>query len=241
MPISKSFKFGQFLILSCMLAFGSASAQEAVPDYVIAQFGAPPAVPTGELSSDLNAAVKTAFLDLLSDGVWGRDQTVALTAISESGDPRLVWLISDLMRFVTGRELNRALSDTAGTLLGKDFPGVNNWGVVTDHLLAWDIPAPPNYLENKRAIFTTIIPGWEQIFVEGDIDWRLVSWGGVLIDNRPFDTTDDPCNCIPAADNPEVTGAAEATWQTTMTLCSGSRSTAKPAPIRVKSWKCARW
>ena len=56
------------------------------------------------------------------------------------------------------------------------------------------------------------MPGWEQIFVEGDIDWRLVSWGGVLIDDRPYDTTDNGCNCIPAADNPQVTTADEATW-----------------------------
>jgi hypothetical protein len=39
-----------------------------------------------------------------------------------------------------------------------------------------------------------------------------VSWGGVLIDDRPYDTTDEPCNCIPAADNPEVETAEEATW-----------------------------
>jgi hypothetical protein len=84
--------------------------------------------------------------------------------------------------------------------------------VITDYLIAWDIPAPPGYLDVKRTIFTAIVPGWERIFVEGDIDWRLVSWGGVLIDDRPFDTTDEPCNCIPAADNPEVIAAAEASW-----------------------------
>lgn len=36
--------------------------------------------------------------------------------------------------------------------------------------------------------------------------------GGVLIDNRPYDTTDQLCNCIPAADNPEVSTAEQATW-----------------------------
>lgn len=39
-----------------------------------------------------------------------------------------------------------------------------------------------------------------------------MSWGGVRIDDRAFDTTDDPCNCIPAADNPPVTDAKSATW-----------------------------
>ena len=52
----------------------------------------------------------------------------------------------------------------------------------------------------------------ENIFVEGEIDWRLVSWGGVTIDARAYDTTDIPCNCIPAADNPAVSSAEEATW-----------------------------
>ena len=56
------------------------------------------------------------------------------------------------------------------------------------------------------------MPGWDKIFVEGDIDWRHVSWGGVLIDDRAYDTTDVRCNCIPAADNPEVSSAQDATW-----------------------------
>ena len=48
--------------------------------------------------------------------------------------------------------------------------------------------------------------------MEGDIDWRHVSWGGVVIDDRAYDTTDEECNCIPAADNPEVSTAEEAKW-----------------------------
>ena len=28
-------------------------------------------------------------------------------------------------------------------MLGKEFKLRNNWGKITDHLLAWDIPAPP--------------------------------------------------------------------------------------------------
>ncbi|MEO1542658.1 MAG: DUF3179 domain-containing (seleno)protein, partial [Pseudomonadota bacterium] len=86
------------------------------------------------------------------------------------------------------------------------------WHELTDHLIAWDIPSYPGYLDTKREIFTRFVPGWERIFVEGNIDWRLVSWGGVLIDDRPYDETDMPCNCIPAADNPEVSTAEEATW-----------------------------
>ncbi len=34
----------------------------------------------------------------------------------------------------------------------------------------------------------------------------------MLIDDRAFGRTDEPCNCIPAADNPKVSSAVEATW-----------------------------
>ena len=181
-------------------------------DYVIEQFGTPPAIPTGPLSDDVKALVQVAFVDTVVENNWGREQTKAIEAIALSGDPRLAWLISDLMRFVTGRQVNGELVKAAAELLEIDRPFGDGWDEITNHLIAWDIPAPPDYLETKRAIFTNIIPGWDRIFVEGDIDWRLVSWGGVLIDAREYDTTDEACNCIPAADNPEVSTAEEATW-----------------------------
>ncbi|MGZ2257183.1 DUF3179 domain-containing (seleno)protein [Roseobacter sp. A03A-229] len=189
-----------------------AETSAALPDYVIAEYGAPPAVPTGPLSEELQAAVQVAFVDSIVQETWGRDQTIALEEITASKDPRIVWIISDLLRFVSERHLNATLTKTAAGLLQTDLPDRNNWGVITDHLIAWDIPAPPGYLPVKRAIFTSIIPGWEQIFVEGSIDWRHVSWGGVLIDDRAYDRTHDPCNCIPAADNPAVSSAEDATW-----------------------------
>ena len=181
-----------------------AQATGSLPDYVIEEFGQPPAVPDGPLSNAMQFALRVAFVDSVTLSTWDENQRQALAEIAKSKDPRLVWLISDLMRFVPSQRLNEELTNAASDLLGKQFRFENSWGVVTDHLLAWDIPAPPEYLKFKRAIFTSIVPGWEQIFVEGDIDWRLVSWGGVLIDDRPYDTTDDGCNCIPAADNPDV-------------------------------------
>jgi len=117
-----------------------------------------------------------------------------------------------LIRFANGHQVNAELVRAATELLKIERPVGGGWDEITNHLIAWDIPAPPDYLVTKRAIFTNIIPGWDQIFIEGDIDWRLVSWGGVLIDTRAHDRTDEPCNCIPAADNPEVSSASEATW-----------------------------
>ena len=201
-------------LAASLMVSGGLTAQTAdpLPDYVVEEFGHPPAIPDGPLSPELQFAVRVAFVDSVTFSTWDENQVLALAEVVESGDPRLVWIISDMMRFVASRQLQDTFSDAASRLLGKEFRAGNNWGDVTDHLLAWDIPEPPDYLRVKRTIFTGIVPGWDKIFVEGDIDWRLVSWGGVLIDDRPYDTTDDLCNCIPAADNPEVSSAEEAIW-----------------------------
>ena len=219
--LSRSLSRFQFMVPLVALALMSslfwADAPRAgdaapLPDYVIEQFGKPPVVPDGLLSEELKAAVQVAFVDSVTQSTWGSDQTAALQVIANSGDPRLAWIISDLMRFISNPPLHLELANAASKLLGKELQDQNPWGAVTDHLIAWDIPAPPDYLRVKRAIFTTIVPGWDRIFVEGNIDWRLVSWGGVLIDDRAYDTTDEACNCIPAADNPPVSRAEEATW-----------------------------
>ena len=201
-------------VAAACLAGMSLKAQEGpvVSDHAIAQFGTPLVVVDGPLPDGLEAAVQVAFVESVTRGGWGEAQNVALAEVAASGDARLAWMVADLLRFVSRPELASALGAAAAELLQVEPPRQNEWGVITDYLIAWDIPAPPGYLDVKRTIFTAIVPGWERIFVEGDIDWRLVSWGGVLIDDRPFDTTDEPCNCIPAADNPEVIAAAEASW-----------------------------
>ena len=210
---SRIFLLGMLVTLSLVWS-DALRAQDAasLPDYVIEKFGTPPPIPEGPLSEELQAAVQVAFVDAVTQSGWGGDQTAALETIVASKDPRLAWLISDLMRFAGRAELNVLLASAASDLLGTTLQIHNAWGLVTDHLIAWDIPAPPDYLAVKRSIYTSIIPGWDRIFVEGDIDWRHVSWGGVLIDDRPHDKTDEVCNCIPAADNPEVVSAKDATW-----------------------------
>jgi len=208
----KSALLGASLLALVVAHAPTAALAESLPDYVVAEFGTPPPIPEGPLSGETLAAVKVAFVDSVANTAWGEDQDIALEAVGQSGDPRLAWVISDLMRFVSSQHLQNRLSNAAGALLGKEFTGGNNWGAVTDHLIAWDIPAPPNYFELKRGIFTGLVPGWEKVLQDGNVDWRLVSWGGVLIDERPHDDTDALCNCIPAADNPDVSTAEEATW-----------------------------
>jgi len=183
-----------------------------LPEHVVKEFGVPPVAPAGALPPDLHAAVRLALIDGMTRPAWGAAQEEALRTIAASKDPRLGWLISDAVRFAWERRRYEALTDAAAALLGIEFGAQNRWIALTNHLIAWDLPAYPGYLRDKRAIFTHFVPGWDRIFVEGDIDWRLVSWGGVKIDDRPYDTTDTPCNCIPAADNPTVVPAADARW-----------------------------
>lgn len=210
--LKKVFTATSFLVFTFWVSALQAQDQEPLKDYVVEQFGESPEIPSEPVSDEVSSAIDIAFVQSMDNGSWGRDEGLALDTVAESGDPRLAWIVSDMMRFVSDRNLSAMLGEAAGKLLGLDPDRQYHWGNVTDQLIAWDIPAPPDYLRVKRAIFTSTVPGWENIFVEGDIDWRQVSWGGVLIDDRAYDTTDEQCNCIPAADNPEVTSAKEASW-----------------------------
>jgi len=190
-------------------------------------FGPAPESPDGPLSAEVQAAVDRLYGSNRALGLLDDDDFAALDTIAASGDPRLTWLIADHLRVViplgqiTGQgedsileNLDR-LAATASQLTGGQYVSFNAWNSLTNDLIAWDIPAPPNYLEGKRNIFVPVEPAWERLFADNSVlDWRIVSWGGVLIDDRPFDRTDELCNCIPAADNPPVQTAEEATWLT---------------------------
>ena len=195
-----------------------AKDQAALPDYVIDRFGTPPVVPDGPLPESLQKAVRGAFVSSLapigsvSRLIWGSEQSKALAEIIAAKDPRVVWSISDMLRFSFEKEIVDDLTNAASLILGKTWETGDPWIGITDHLIAWDIPAYPDYLRTKRAMFTNFQYGWDNLFVEGDIDWRLVSWGGVPIDSRAYDTTDILCSCIPAVDNPEVSSVEDATW-----------------------------
>lgn len=189
----------------------TAIARANLPRGEIVDFGIAPKVNNISLSEEVHTALSDAFGNLRNSG-WGKKQIKALETIEQSKDARLAWIITDAMRFAASLEMSRRLTDAANEVLGTNLRGVNAWHELTERLIAWDIPAPPNYLEYKRNIFVSALPQWEAIFKPGDIDWRHVSWGGVRIDDRPFGKTDQHCNCIPAADNPETTSAADAKW-----------------------------
>jgi hypothetical protein len=145
----------------------------------------------------------------------------ALDTAAASGDARVAWLLSDLLRFSPpGTSGATAVGDAFATLTGFDPRGDerfghDHWLAVTNVLIGWDLPAYPHYREHKAAIFLPIEPAWEPFFTDADaaIDWRWVSWGGVFIDDREIGD-EAPCTrgCIPALDDPALTSAAEGDW-----------------------------
>lgn len=159
------------VVLAALTSLGlfdpARAEQDPLPAYAIAQFGQPPESPTSALSPDVRTAIQVGLVDSLRNTKWGPAQAEALQTITASKDPRLAWVISDVIRFVAWAELNAVLTEAAAELLQIKPPRSNSWGVITDHLIAWDIPAPPGYLEFKSGIFTAMAPEWQPLFVEG--------------------------------------------------------------------------
>jgi len=181
----------------------------SVPRGAARDFGPAPEIPTGELSAEVLTAIDTLMGQRLLNRTIDNDSFEAADTLGASGDPRVSWWLADLQRVAQQGELSTRLIAAQQNLLGVSLDPFSPWGDVTDHLMAWDVPAPPDYLTYKRNAYLVVEPKWDRIFVESDdIDWRIVSWGGVLIDDRPFDMTDQQCRCIPAADNPITTDVA---------------------------------
>ncbi|MEE8519403.1 MAG: hypothetical protein V3S98_09795, partial [Dehalococcoidia bacterium] len=142
---------------------------------------AAPAAGTGALA----APVRDALASVVPSLQQRRFPTDAVRTIGMSGDGRLLWYLYDLVRFAT-RDSLPAVVDAFEELSGAELPG----GPVIamgDRVLAWNLPAPPDYRLLKRDLFLLIESRWAPFFEDEDsaIDWRLVGWGGVLIDDRP--------------------------------------------------------
>ena len=174
-----------------------------------------PTVPEGSADEALVATIDGLF-STLQAGV----DVDALQQIADSGDVRAAWLLADLLRFLgpsSARDVSLAgWEQLTGTTLDADPVAERSpWRSITDHLIAWDLPALPGYEVWKGQLFTLIEPRWQPFFADGeaDIDWRLVSWGGVYMDARPLGDPDPcPSGCIPALDDPVVTDAAGGDW-----------------------------
>ena len=179
------------------------------------EFPPAPDVPSGPLGQ---AAAED--LEAVWSGLTTEVDVGAVARLGQSGDPRLGWILSDLLRFFYYGEVHEeavsAFETLTGVSLAADPVAARSpWQSVTDHMFAWDLPAFDGYVDYKERLFTLVEPGWQPFFddPESAIDWRFVSWGGVRIDDRPLG---DPqrCvrGCIPARDDPPVTAAAGGAW-----------------------------
>lgn len=207
-------RYGSALV--ALLAFttcvGSATpvAQGTPLDKDRKSFPPAPAFASGPLA----AKVRDAVLRVAPSLRERRFPSAAVQIIAASGDARMAWYLHDLMRFVT-RDTVAELFKAFETLTGAALPP-GSFTAMGDRVLAWNLPAPPGYREMKRDLFLLIEPRWRPFFADADsaIDWRLVGWGGVFIDDRPDATAGQICprGCIPALDQPAVTDAAGGAW-----------------------------
>jgi hypothetical protein len=174
-----------------------------------------PEVPTGPIDPALQAA-----LDDIFNGAEARVDRAALESIAGASDARAAWPLVDLLRFLAQSETRNVVvagfEQLTGASLDADpIAARSSWQSASDHLFAWNLPAVPDYDRWKGQLLTIIEPRWQPFFDDAaaDIDWRFVSWGGVLMDDRPFGDSDPcPLGCIPALDDPGVTGASAGDW-----------------------------
>ena len=200
-------------VLSVSACASGGSGKPAPPTF---EYPAAPAVPDG----DLDAPVANAAAQLVESAAHDGFDREALDTVAKSGDGRLAWVLQDLLRFIQSGDRERALITAFRSLTGVD-PALDPafadsaWRSIANHLIAWNLPAPPRYRELKAVLFLAVEPGWKPFFADdrSAVDWRLVSWGGVLSDDRPLDaTTPCPRGCIPALDDPRLTDAKRGDW-----------------------------
>jgi len=169
-----------------------------------------PAAGTGALAPPVRDALASVVPSLREQ----RFPVDAVRTIGTSRDGRLLWYLYDLVRLATRASLPTVV-EAFEELSGADLAGQPTTAM-GDRVLAWDLPAPPDYRVLKRDLFLLIEPRWAPFFDDEDaaIDWRLVGWGGVYIDDRPDATAGQVCprGCIPALDEPAVTDADGGSW-----------------------------
>ena len=172
-----------------------------------------PAEPSTTVASEPQPSGVEADLEAVLESLTTGLDTDAINRLVQSGDLRVAWILADLMRFIHP-ELS-GLSDAFTELTGVEL-GANPWKEATNKLIEWDTPAPPGLGEWKGAVYTLVDSRWAPFFEDPEslIDWRHVTWGGVLIDDRPISMTDQPCprGCIPALNDPPLESAAESDY-----------------------------
>lgn|GEM_PF-3332761 len=110
--------------------------------------------------SGISALIFVVALIVASCGGGGTTDN-AIERVGANGDPRVAWLLTDIVRFTQpGTAISDAIFHAWEDMTGRSVSGPDSrWGLTTNHLLAWDTPAPPGYIEWKRQVFELIEPG----------------------------------------------------------------------------------
>jgi len=199
---------------------GSTSSSSTVqePDPTTTTTAAPPPTipPSPEAPRGPLDPLAEEGLSLLLDSIILSDDFEAdhLDTVVEAGDVRAAWLLADLMRFYQRGDPRDELAFAFSRLTGYDGTGTGEIDFVwaLNALLAWDLPAWETYADFKGRLYPQVDERWRVFFEEDQsVDWRLVTWGGVLADDRPMGDN-GPCNCIPSLDNPATTDASGGDW-----------------------------
>ena len=149
----------------------------------------PPALPTGPLPGDVDAALGRIAADGVGASLTDYD------VVAAGGDLRAVWSLLPLARVAIDLPAEQLVSNTVARLSGLDLAtaraavGATDtdapWVVWTDLLLRWDVPAPDRHVADSAAHYGLVDPAFVPLVVEGDLDWREVTWGGVEVDGIP--------------------------------------------------------
>ncbi len=183
---------------------------------------APTPAPAGDAAADRSplpdgaVPVIDAYVNRISARIYdpvNRIDTEVIDRVGRIDDDRVAWLIADGLRFVGRGPEFEALMEAGSRLGGVELSAGTAWLALNNHLLAVDRPAPPGYKTWKRDIYVAVDPTWAPFFddARAEVDWRFVSFGGVLADRRPFGS-DDTCECIAALDDPPADPATEVDW-----------------------------
>ena len=203
------------IALAAATLVACADGEDAGPS-AVGQDGTASAAPTSERSLERD-------LSFLADSTPDFE-TARIRRVGESGDIRLAWMIVDMLRFVPPGPsgVHGALVTAFARLTGQPEEAVDFWVKASNHLISNDVPAPDGYRQWKGRVYTTLVEEWAPFFDDADaaVDWRLISWGGVGIDDRPIrgfedrpiEEVDPFCGCIPALEDPAVTDAAGGDW-----------------------------
>lgn len=197
-------------LASCERGAAPVAARGALQDKDRQSFPPAPALRSGPLAPEVRSAV-SRVVPAIRDREF---PSAAIKTIAASGDARMAWYLHDLTRFMNRATMSELVA-AFETLTGAALPP-GSYTAMGDRVIAWNLPAPPGYREMKRDLYLLIEPRWAPFFADAGsaIDWRLVGWGGVFIDDRPEATQGEPCSrgCIPALDRPAVTDAAGGAW-----------------------------